>query len=343
MKFKFLNRIIASALLISSLTQVSGAAQQCAVHFSGASAETTGERDLQSQIKKLQKVSFTALEKTQLAELIAQTGVTRFADHADLIKKLTAKIESEDLPPMEKSDKLAQVGLQIQDILEKRIETFFQKNGLTFAVESKFKLTSAEITAALKLANPAISEVELKLKSEKIEKEYAAIRLDLVKSRYGLSEKIAQLEAFKISEYEFVDSHALNNSGYTLISLTDYPDFAMSLAKKISPPRNYGSGGVVSLPEYRDVVSNNLWLFTLSGHDLKHIHFANSHPFAMGSIFRATRSKNYLRYFLMAASYEGVDTVQYGFETALARHFSAKGHTLEEALLFLTSDSRTIK
>lgn len=154
-------------------------------------------------------------------------------------------------------------------------------------------------------------------------------------AEFNISEAVAELESFKPEEFQAADIHPVNNSTYTLVSLKEYPEFAMALAKRIAPPKRHGSGGVLSIGQYRDIVANNLWLYTLETHDLKHIHFANSHPMATANFFRSARSKNHLRFVLMAALYEAVDTVQYSHEVAISALFRNQGRYLEDAMVYL--------
>ena len=87
---------------------------------------------------------------------------------------------------------------------------------------------------------------------------------------------------------------------------------------------NEGDLGVLSLQEYRDVVSKNTFPMFKKRHDMRHIHYAISHPRALGAMMGATRSQNHIRFAQLGGMYEAIETFQYGFETSIAQYFSKK-------------------
>jgi hypothetical protein len=338
---KTLKTFVFSQILLTSTLFYSPnilADNQCRNLFGISDSVAPATKGKLTQVRKFQTVQLLHSETVLLKKMSAELGVHKFTDHLDLIEQLTEKIATGEGDSISKGQRLSELGLKIQTVLENRLNYFYKKFNLSYDKSTPLKpMTNEQMTEQIKNVQPKLSAAKIKEQVRLAQIEFASVKTELLKARYTLAENIAKLESFKLSEYEFVDTHALNAPGYTLVKLSEYPEFAMSLAKKTNPPKPYGTGGVVTLQEYRDVVSNNLWLFTLHGHDLKHIHFAYSHPLAAASLFRTTRSKNHLRYFLTAAVYEGVDTVQYYFESRLARHFDTLGYSLQEAMVFLAS------
>ena len=101
------------------------------------------------------------------------------------------------------------------------------------------------------------------------------------------------------------------------------------------------SGGILSLPAYRDIVAHNMWPLWLAPHDMYHVHFASGHAKGVSLVFKSARSRNHRRFILMGGMYEGVDTFQYAHESSLARYFSETMQMgLEDALLWIAKSSR---
>ncbi len=339
-------------LLVVSTTSFANAQQSCRALITSeptvaasvavaprTAAEPARRAAPRDAIEKFKVVDITASEKTALSRIVREHNIGEFADVAEMAAKLGAKIKEKAGEPAAKSNELAEISDKVYAQLERRIKKFFQDKNITRAADQMYNFSKSEMEQYIAEKNPSASDDAKKALVRELQKEYDGVRLDLMKAKYSFSEQIAKIEQFDISEYEPATSHPLinNQNTHVLVSLSEYPSFAMALARDMAPPRPYGPGGVVSFKEYRDCVAMNLWLFTLEGHDLKHIHFANAHPMAGAAMFRLTRSKNHLRYFLVAALYEGVDTVQYGFESALARHFSEQGMSLEQAMIHLAS------
>jgi hypothetical protein len=96
------------------------------------------------------------------------------------------------------------------------------------------------------------------------------------------------------------------------------------------------SGGILTVKTMRDLASHNLWPIFMRGHDILHVHYAVGHPRAAAVYFRSARSKNDLRFIMMGAMFEGVDTTQYGHESKLARYMAqTKGFDLEQAMIYI--------
>ena len=289
------------------------------------------------KVNEFKKVKMSQIEKTQILKIVDAYGLESFSNTTVLAKSLADIISQRSLSDINKGQELAGLSSKIYEIFEDRLRKFFTANKIVRAENQLYNLDKNEVSDFV-LSKYSKSSKEIQnLKINKILNEYNTVRLDLLKVKYNFAEQVSRLESFKISEYDKVTSHALTDPGYTLVSLTEYPKFAMALATNTQPPKKYGTGGVLSVTDYRDILANNLWLFTLQGHDLKHIHYANAHPMATASIFRSARSKNHLRFILIAALYEGVDVVQYSYETAIAKHFSEMGYSLEHGLLHLAT------
>lgn len=318
------------------ITQQAQISAEAAPLTAAQSVQRAAPRDA---VEKFKVVEISSVEKEALVSAVRQYRITEFSDVADLAVKVAEKVKAKNIEPVAKSNEVAVVSDKVYKQLQKRLVKFFADKGISRALDGLYNFDKSEMQQYIAEKNPQASDEVKKSKVTELQKEYDSIRLDLMKAKYSFAEQIAKIEQFDISEYRPVSNHSLlNRSGETtLVSLSEYPRFAMALARDVEPPRPYGEGGVVSFEEYRDCVAMNLWLFTLEGHDLKHIHFANAHPMATASLFRLTRSRNHLRYFLTAALFEGVDTVQYGFESAIARHFSEQGMSLEQAMIHLAS------
>jgi len=100
------------------------------------------------------------------------------------------------------------------------------------------------------------------------------------------------------------------------------------------------SGGILSFSKYRDIVAQNMWPLYIQ-HDMRHIHYAYGHARGVSMVFRSARGRNHRRFIMMGAMYEGVDTVQYSHETALAKYMSEKMQMgLEDALLWIAKASK---
>lgn len=185
-------------------------------------------------------------------------------------------------------------------------------------------------------------------------------------AKYTIARKLNALEAFTKAEYKSVKKEDFiftkpNANKLTHMKVKDYPKYVESYLKYLDDPSSDGAklygkikgynevfsgSGILSISDIRDVTSYSLWPMYLKSHDIRHIHFALTHPMALASMMNVTRSKNHLRYVLLAGLYEGVDRVQYGHETALNKFFGTELSTkklfgikrnmdLEEAMLTL--------
>jgi hypothetical protein len=121
--------------------------------------------------------------------------------------------------------------------------------------------------------------------------------------------------------------------------------------KKMFSDLDEGSLGILSISEYRDIVSKNAFPMFVKRHDMRHVHYALSHPRALGTVMGATRSQNHLRFSQLGGMYEAIETVQYGFEQSIAQYFSRnidkntfmimkRNLDLEESMLTLATTPR---
>lgn len=170
--------------------------------------------------------------------------------------------------------------------------------------------------------------------------------LDQVKTvKYSLARKVSSFEEFAESEFKMVKPEDLvltrgdNFEKLTHMKMKDYPKYVDSYLHHIKNPdapeaalyKNIDQGtlGILSIDDIRDITAYSVWPMYYKSHDIKHIHYALTHPMALAAMMGTTRSKNHLRYALMAGLYEGVDRVQYGHETALNKFFAAEMSTSE--------------
>lgn len=302
-------------------------------------AETESLSVAERAVEKFKVVNLKPAEITAIKNLTTPLGVTAVStDVNQLSKNIIAKLPANLTDPVARSNKFAEVTQEVYKVMEKRLTDFFVENNLGSTDEvSLYNLKKETLAAKVKEKNPTLSEAKLKEVTEAKFLEYHESKLALLKSKYIFGEHIAKIEAFNISEYRQLDTNSLSTEGYVLLSHKEYPEYAMALAQRNSYPRNFGDGGVLSAEEYRDVVSSNMWLFTAEGHDDKHIHFAQSHPMASITFFRASRSKNHLRFSLVAGMQEGVDDFQYYWETKIAQYYDNRGFSLERAMLDIGS------
>ncbi len=152
---------------------------------------------------------------------------------------------------------------------------------------------------------------------------------------------VGKLESFTPSEFLKTDNFALHTYSDKLnMSFSDYKKYVKSYLDQTKAYEDAKDGPLLSFEEYRDIVAHNLWPIYLKPHDMRHAHWAISHPLGLASIFSTYRSKNNFRYVIMSAMYEGVDRVQYTQETLLAKYMRMEmGFDMEQAVLYLGSAS----
>ena len=100
-------------------------------------------------------------------------------------------------------------------------------------------------------------------------------------------------------------------------------------------------GGVLNQIDIRDGASHNMFPLQLNPHDMHHVHYAIGHPRPVAVYFKAARSHNAKRFVTIGAMYEGVDNVQYGHETQIAKYFAEqKGMDLEDAMVWIAKSTK---
>lgn len=192
--------------------------------------------------------------------------------------------------------------------------------------------------------------------------------LDQVKAvRYKVQKKIHKLEGFRPEEFrkvganDFLITRGNNEKQLTHMALDDYPDYVKSWVHFNSNSTSEGARlfnqidegnlGILQIGQIRDINSYNRWPMYIKEHDMRHVHYGLSHPMALATVFRASRSKNHVRYTMIGGMFEGVDRVQYNHETLLNKFFGRdkgakeifgidRNVDLEEALLLLGTSSQ---
>jgi hypothetical protein len=240
-----------------------------------------------------------------------------------------------DLDDLAKADEMAKFGRELNGVFEEMVAKFPAKGDI-----------NAPDIAAWILRKEAIDEVK--------------------SVKFAIARKMALLENFKPSDYikvkkdDFVITIGDRQKELTHMELGQYEKYVESWVYRNKNPDHKkaklfedideGSLGVLSIGDIRDITSYNLWPMYLKEHDMRHIHYAFSHPMAIAAMFQTTRSKNSMRYVMMGGLYEGVDRIQYTHETALNKFFSEsiaaekvlginRNLDLEEAMLTLATAS----
>lgn len=297
--------------------------------------------------------------------------------------------ESIEIPARTKITKEGGEAVTAKKMISEEVQAITGKKftGKTFeeAIESVFeaiKKQGGEYTAQVdKMAkfaeklNPALEKYLAKfpIKGTKEAPDLAAWSarheaLDQVKAvRYKIQSKIHEIEGFKPDDFikvdadDFLITRGNNEKQLTHMALDDYPEYvkswvhynsdATSNGAKLFNQIDEGSLGVLSIGQIRDINSYNRWPMYLKEHDMRHIHYGLSHPMALATVFRASRSKNHMRYTMIGGMFEGVDRVQYNHETLLNKFFGRdkgakeifgidRNVDLEEALLLLGTSSQ---
>lgn len=153
-----------------------------------------------------------------------------------------------------------------------------------------------------------------------------------------VARNVLDLERITKKEFQKVDSFVLSkNTDEVHVDYTQYMEYVKSYVRGTSPYEDITqSAGLISREQIRDIQSYNLWPIYMTPHDIKHVHFGISHPKAMATVLKSARSKNHLRYIMISALFEGIETVQYPEETALCRYMAEEmGMKLEEAMVYL--------
>ncbi|MBY0453087.1 MAG: hypothetical protein K2P92_08630, partial [Bdellovibrionaceae bacterium] len=230
-------------LLVISTTSLANAQQSCRALFTGeqpaavvaaaprAAADPVRRAAPRDAVEKFKVVDISAPEKTALNRIVREYNIGEYADVAEMAAKLGEKIKAKSGEPSIKSNELAEISDKVYAQLEKRIKKFFTDKGITRAEDQMYNFSKSEMEQYIAEKNPSASDDAKKALVRELQKEYDGVRLDLMKAKYSFSEQIAKIEQFDISEYEPVTSHALvnNRNTHVLVSLSEYPSFAMAL------------------------------------------------------------------------------------------------------------------
>jgi len=152
---------------------------------------------------------------------------------------------------------------------------------------------------------------------------------------FTFAKAILDIEAFKEHEYVQGQSIAMVDKQMKYVHAKDFLKMTKSYIDKTEEYESvpaYGQG-ILTFKDIRDIEVYNLFPVELKGHDIRHVHFGSGHPLAVGVMWSSARSSVPERWLLMGALFEGVDTIQYGFETSLARLMHKKGFDQETAMI----------
>ena len=226
------------------------------------------------------------------------------------------------------------------------------------AVVKEAKKLGIEIPSELQGITDMLNHVAIQLQKKDSNRTNAAENManfgEQIRNKIGLSkvEDIAsfdaalglatlRLEGFKKSEYEIDQGFILAQGAKNEIRPSEYWEWVQSYISNTGKYKDSNPNrGVIGAAEYRDITSHNHWPVYLKDHDIRHIHYALSHPKAMAVLLTSMRSTNHKRSALLSAIFEGVDHVQFGYESRLAKYMSTqRGMTLEQAMLHIAKAS----
>jgi hypothetical protein len=159
---------------------------------------------------------------------------------------------------------------------------------------------------------------------------------------FTLADSVLRLEEWKSGE--FVDSarHPLSTKSGLIVRPDEYMALVTSYVDKTDEYKNIQySRDLLDVKDLRQIAAQNLWPIFLYEHDIRHAHFALGHPRALAVYLRAARSRNNIRWVLVSAAYEAVDTLQYSHESRLIRYLrDRKGMDLEQGMVYLARCSK---
>lgn len=154
-------------------------------------------------------------------------------------------------------------------------------------------------------------------------------------ANFTVAKAVLDLEAFKPSDFKKRDYLSIVDKNMLYVHVEDFMPMTKSYIDGTSMYESLPSSGhgILGFTDIRDIESHIFFSAEYKGHDVRHIHFSNGHPYVIGMVWPAARSQNHVRYVLMGGLFEGVDTVQYWWENKLTEHFRNKGLNLQEALV----------
>jgi len=154
-------------------------------------------------------------------------------------------------------------------------------------------------------------------------------------AKFTIAKAALDLESFRADEFKRSDYLSIVNKNMLYVHIEDFLDITRSYIDGTSLYQKIPDSGhgILDFKDIRDIESHNMFPVEYKGHDIRHVHYSTGHPYVIGMVWPAARSKNHVRYVLMGGLFEGVDSVQYWWEQKLTSHFRNKGFKLEEALV----------
>src|SRR5690606_21209524 len=108
--------------------------------------------------------------------------------------------------------------------------------------------------------------------------------------RYSIADAVMGLESFGASDFVAQATHTLTDVPVGTIHPDDYLAYVRGFVENGAPytthPFSQGQG-VLNITRMRDIASHNMWPLELQPHDFKHVHYALSHPRALGVYFKS--------------------------------------------------------
>jgi hypothetical protein len=239
------------------------------------------------------------------------TNLTPSSDFIDILNQVYKSVKKRRIDGVKKAKLIGEFGAALDPLFEKMIARYPVRGSI---------------------ASPRL---------DLWKKRYDAIQ-DVKRMKFTLAMTVQDLENFGLEDYVKVRSEnfamtsiADNRTLQTHMPLEEYPAYIESyvagrmglnpdLAKLYNDIPERAPGGILSISDIRDITSYNTWPMYLKSHDVRHIHYGLSHPFALAVMMRATRSRVPLRYTILGGLYEGVDRVQYSQETSINRFFATE-------------------
>ncbi|MEK6627246.1 MAG: hypothetical protein AABY53_01365 [Bdellovibrionota bacterium] len=186
--------------------------------------------------------------------------------------------------------------------------------------------------------------VDISEKSTKIAKLYSEVFKPMINefemeqqkpAKFTFAKAIIDIESFKPTEFTENGALALTGKRMLYAHVGDFYEMTKSYIEKTAPYTEVPINGrsVLVFKDIRDIESHNYFPLEFKGHDARHMHYSTGHPYSIGLVWSAARTKNHIRYILVSGLFEGVDTAQYGWERNITNHFREKSLNLEEALI----------
>jgi hypothetical protein len=222
------------------------------------------------------------------------------------------------------------------------------------AINKSAKKVGVEIPSEMESISDVLNHVAIELRRKNTDRQSAADKMasfgEEIRSKIGTTTKenlaafdasvglaVIRLESFKKSEYIIDENFTLAEGAKAEIKPNEYWEWVKSYISDSGIYKESTTNkGVIGAEEYRDITSHNHWPVYLKDHDIRHIHFSLSHPKAMSVLLSTMRSTNHKRSAILSAMFEGVDHVQFSYESKLAKYMAEqRGMNLEQAMLHI--------